>query len=555
MIANSFFSLLILSIGSFFLPKEKYSRFFSGSLFVLGAILFFEALRGWLGAENSLLTWNWIEIKNRHIQFDLSSDSLTYLKLVPAACVWIFCLFQNLFTPYEDRRLRLSGLMCLNMAFTILLFNAGDLFVFLVSSFLITISGLYLNNDNESKKDYIFYALISDMCLFLACAVIYSEVELFDLKSLSLYAEKGESALFVALLLLFSVFIKVGMFLFHLPFFKLTDLTFSRQLFMSFANLPLVGICIYEQFFPLLSNFALTQVLLLCFCLFTFAYGSIGSVVYEDIREKLICFNMIFWSFVLGSSFQAQTFDFEMYNGLFIIFFALNALTGSLISAASNESFVTKMGGFLKPLWFHFILYIIWFVVFSAWVYKKQDLNNPALSLFLFILVLFSLGSFLKKVFLGETRADDMVWALLKNTNVWAWLPSVLILGFGISRLLTSPQQDAWLVLGAISLILLSLFKNPFFALEKYNEDEDLQTSEFCSDFYDWIIVTPINVIGKILWLLIDFLIIEKTFLTSISDTVKFLINISQKIHKVSIMAYILLSLLGLGIVWVSVWR
>ena len=82
-----------------------------------------------------------------------------------------------------------------------------------------------------------------------------------------------------------------------------------------------------------------------------------------------------------------------------------------------------------------------------------------------------------------------------------------------------------------------------------------MQLSEFFKRFYELVLLTPITVLGRILWLTIDFVIIERTIINSLSDVIKFLIRISQKIHQSSLLNYILLALCGLGIIFLYVGR
>ena len=96
----------------------------------------------------------------------------------------------------------------------------------------------------------------------------------------------------------------------------------------------------------------------------------------------------------------------------------------------------------------------------------------------------------------------------------------------------------------------LLLVIHPLRGLSRFYADEELQLSEFFKRFYELLILTPITVLGRILWLTIDFVIIEHTIINSLSDMIKFLIRISQKIHQPQLLNYILLTLCGLGVVF-----
>ena len=554
MLVNLFILLSLLGGISFFLPKDKYSRFFSAILFAVTAGYALQLVPAYQAGAAEPFVFHWIQYKSLHIDINLSANQRNFTGLLPLGIVLLFALFGNIFSRQETRRLRLGGLMCVNLAFLLLLLCANNLIVLMMSALLIGITTLYVINDYEAKKTYIFYDLISDMALFTAFAVIYSQFHQVELSVLTRYAREGEHIPLVAGLLLLSLLIKNGLFLFHNQLLSFRDLNFNRLIFLSFSSLPVVGILIYEKALPLLSAFEYSRLIIASAVVLSAVYALGGTLIYDDIKEKTLCFNMLFWAFLYALSLSTPQFSFSACFPLFLLMLSLNGLIHALSAAASDEIYMSRMGGFYKKLWLLLLFFIFWFAVFSAEVLSWKTLS-PLVRfeqiLFVFAMAL-ALSHFLREAFFGVTQADEIVSARLKILPyVDCWLPAVLICGW--YAFFRSEIPFSFLIMFAVFLLLLVL--HPLRRLAHYYADEELQLSEFFKRFYELVLLTPITVLGRILWLTIDFVIIERTIINSLSDVIKFLIRISQKIHQSSLLNYILLALCGLGIIFLYVGR
>ena len=549
MLVHLFLLLSLLGSVTFFLPKDKFSRFFSAMLFLAAGIGFGNLVQAYHSVHAEPFVFHWIQYKTLHIDINLSSNQRNFIQILPFCVVSLFSLFGNIFSRQETRRLRLGGLMCINLAFLLLLVCANNLIVLMISSFLIGITTLYIINDYDSKKTYIFYNLISDMALFTSCAIIYSRFHQVELSVLSRYAREGEHVSLVALLILLSLMIKNGLFLFQNQLLSFRDVNFNRMMFLSFCSLPVVGMLIYEKALPLLSSFEYTGILIGTSAAFSALYALGGALVYDDVKEKTLCFNMLFWAFLYALSLSMPQFSFASCYPLLLLMLALNGLIHALSASASDEIYASKMGGFVKMLWPQFMFFIIWYAVFAQNVFvlvKQTPVLNFESGIFALAIAL-ALAHLLREAFFGTTHADDIVCARLQTLPYTdCWLPAVLICCFYAVPL----SKVSVAGISALVVFGLLLVIHPLRALSRFYTDEELQLSEFFKRFYELLILTPITVLGRILWLTIDFVIIERTIINSLSDMIKFLIGISQKIHRPQLLNYILLTLCGLGVVF-----
>ncbi len=554
MLVHLFLLLSVLGGATFFLPKDKFSRFFSALLFLAAGIGVWNLIQASRSAHAEPFVFHWIQYKTLHIDINLSSNLRNFIQIMPFGIVLLFSLFGNIFSRQETRRLRLGGLMCINLAFLLLLVCANNLIVLMISAFLIGITTLYIINDYDSKKTYIFYNLVSDMALFTACAIIYSRFHQVELSVLSRYAREGEHVSLVALLILLSLMIKNGLFLFQNQLLSFRDINFNRMIFLSFCSLPVVGMSIYEKALPLLSSFEYTGIIIGTAAALSTLYALGGALIYDDIKEKTLCFNMLFWALLYALSLAMPQFSFAACYPLLLLMLALNGLIHALSASASDEVYASKMGGFAKMLWPQLVFFIIWYAVFVQNVFalaKPAPILNFELGTFAFAVAL-ALAHLLRQAFFGTTRADDIVCARLRTLPYAdCWLPAVLICGF-YALPLSKISVPAGMTLAVFVLLLVM---HPLRGLSRYYADEELQLSEFFKRFYELLILTPITVLGRILWLTIDFVIIERTIINSLSDMIKFLIRISQKIHQPQMLNYILLTLCGLGIIFLYAGR
>ena len=554
MLVHLFLLLSVLGGATFFLPKDKFSRFFSALLFLAAGIGVWNLIQASRSAYAEPFVFHWIQYKTLHIDINLSSNLRNFIQIMPFGIVLLVSLFGNIFSRQETRRLRLGGLMCINLAFLLLLVCANNLIVLMISAFLIGITTLYIINDYDSKKTYIFYNLVSDMALFTACAIIYSRFHQVELSVLSRYAREGEHVSLVALLILLSLMIKNGLFLFQNQLLSFRDINFNRMIFLSFCSLPVVGMSIYEKALPLLSSFEYTGIIIGTAAALSTLYALGGALIYDDIKEKTLCFNMLFWALLYAVSLTMPQFSFAACYPLLLLMLALNGLIHALSASASDEVYASKMGGFAKMLWPQLVFFIIWYAVFAQNVFalaKPAPILNFELGTFAFAVAL-ALAHLLRQAFFGTTRADDIVCARLRTLPYTdCWLPAVLICGF-----YALPLSKISIPAGmALAVFVLLLVMHPLRGLSRYYADEELQLSEFFKRFYELLILTPITVLGRILWLTIDFVIIERTIINSLSDMIKFLIRISQKIHQPQMLNYVLLTLCGLGIIFLYAGR
>lgn len=551
MIINIFLSLIGLSVTTSVFPKAKFSRLLSSLLFLLVGVLFINFFQHWQTQTSSPFVFHWVQLNSLHIDINLSSNFRNYLNIFPSFLVLLVCLLNNTASPHEQKRLRLGGLMCLNLAFIMLMLCAGNFVVLMVGSLLTSIVGIYIINDYDSKRIYIFYDLISDMALFAAFALVYGQFNQVGLSVLTRYGKEGQYPHLVCGLLLVSVFIKNGLFLFQNQLLAFRELTFNRLIFLSFCGIPVAGVILYTKIFGLLLSFDYIVYVVAAFAVLTAVYGLLGTLIYDDIKEKVICFNMLFWSFIYGVSIYSQNLKVIDYTELFVLWFAFNNLVYAIVVSASTEFLVSKMGGFFKALWPECLglVALFYLIMQNLLPHLHQGAYQDVWIIGFLLIFGVALAHLIREIFFGKTHADDMVYAWLKISSPVFWFPALLIIAwFGYWQ-----NYISWSLGIGLGAFLLLIAAYPLRIFRRFYDDEELQLSEFFYRFYEILIIAPITIVGRILWLTVDFLIIERTIINALNNLMRLLITLSQKIHQPSLLNYVLLTLLGLVLMFIYV--
>ena len=156
----------------------------------------------------------------------------------------------------------------------------------------------------------------------------------------------------------------------------------------------------------------------------------------------------------------------------------------------------------------------------------------------------------LYRIYWGKENSGAYVIALLKNMSTPIWAILMLGLGFGLwqcgaeTPLLIYGLYGLWLVLSCLGI---------FRFLEPLDEMEIIQDTDFFKGLYHYVIVAPISLLGRILWLSIDFLIIERSVIGGISEMTSLAIRGLQRIQNTTWLNYLFMLLVGLAIILLGI--
>lgn len=543
MILNLFLSLLAIGVLANFNFKEKYSKVFSFLLWFAAGIIFYRFILEWRSGANIPFVYHWLEYNALYVNINLSSTPFVYNAVFPVFLVTLTALLINAFLNYETEKLEFVSAAMFNLAFFIALICSENLIQLLISSTIIGVMGFYIINDIEAREKYVFYNFLADMGLFAVFAIIYGRLGNVFLTDLGSFAKLGAHRDLVAILLLVSVFIKSGLFLFHNQLLDLSSINFNRLLLLVYGSAPLAGVVILHKTMPLLKISQYSVPLIQIIAVLSMLWGFINSLVNDNIKDRSTYFAMMIYGYIYSLVALGQLQTPEDLCPFVLLGYILGLNLFMIYLSSSNELYISKMGGFLKGLKITFAFSLLVVFAYIQTVLKDIDDVNYLWSTSLLCFGLISLAHFYHQVFLGRSQADERVLALLKNAGVYILLPALALGGFLIyHNYLFSPQ-----IFYAFLVFLLLMVIQPFRPLVSLAEYEAIQEEDYFEKLYEAVILTPIRIIGRVLWLLVDFILIERTIISSLNESTSLLVRLTAKLHTSSLWSYLLLSLFGLG--------
>lgn len=527
MIANLFFSLIAAGFAAEAAAKARYERLWSLLLLGILALLGFNFWEnGQLGVVETF-AFHWIDTSLMRVDVNLNTDAAVYGLAAPFVLLTGMSVFYNTFYNAETDKLRLNGLLLLNLAAVILVICAQNFMQLLTAVCIADVLCLFMINDIEGKRRYVFYNLLADMGLFTLFALIWKQTGSISLSALSGYHQPGQYPELTVGLLLFCAFIKSGMFLFQGGFLNLAGLSFNRILSVSYCATPLIGILLLIKAYPLLGNVPYAPVVLELFGGLTLLWAFVGAISIDNLKDKALYFNLMFYALMVGLLSLGLNPLLKLLPGLLLAGSLLNILWMMTAVSASNELFVSNMGDFARPLKTVFVLALLLTFALVQGITEAAAPQNERWVYVFAVVLLTALAHVLYQIFLGKTNADERVWAFLKNPPLLFLFPVAAAVVFMI---LQSGFYHAgvWYVYAAF---LLVLFSGPLRRLRRLYDSEAVQEADWFDDMYETLLVAPVKILGRILWLTIDFLIIERTIVSSLSGGTALLVRILDRMH------------------------
>jgi len=543
MLLDFIFILLSAAVISEILPKNRTSWLWTLLLLLLvaysGSYLFMGN-----SAILQQIAYPWLQTPNLEINLNINLDVQNLPAVQGLWLMTLIALLGNWGYPGEKSPNSLNGLLLLNLLSTLFLTFAENYVQLLVALGLGDVLVFGMINDFSAKRKYIYANFLADMGILSICSVIMGQSGNMHIGLLSTYFETGHHRDFVAILLLICIFVKSGLFLFQGIYMDMASLLFNRLSVILYMATPLAGYILLNKLSVLLNVSQFTYPILYIFSGLSVLWGAWGFVALDNIRYKAVYLSMMFWGmvyFLTASGHQTALAPFMAL--LFSAYLFSHTLT--LVNlASSNEVYVSEMGGFGRHIPFTFGLSVLLMAAyFCAWGKLEPSSPYAVWTFGAAISVLFA--HFCTQVYLGKSNADERVVALLKNPlPLWG-----IGLMFGAAAVFYIYPQNLLLTVCLGGVFLLCLLLRPLRKLTTLYGKAWLQDNNYLDNFYDLVLNTPIKVVGRVLWLTVDFVFIERTLISFIRNVFNFLIFIVRKLNSNTYFMNILYILFGIAVV------
>ena len=250
----------------------------------------------------------------------------------------------------------------------------------------------------------------------------------------------------------------------------------------------------------------------------------------DNIKERAVYYTMMFYAYIY---ILISLNHLELYTQLpllVICAYLLNLNICLIYQASSYELYASKMGGFISGMRFTFVLSL-----FTVFVILQTVLGHCTETIYhcgtvFAVFMLIALAHLYHQVYFGEKKADERVMALLRNPAWYLLIPAIIIAAALVWLNHYWPARIFYVYAGFLLLIVVY----PFRKLENLAELEALQEEDYFEKLYNAVIITPIKILGRILWLLVDFILIERTIISSLNQGTALLIRAAGWINSPS---------------------
>ncbi len=492
----------------------------------------------------------WLPYKGFKANLNLSSSAGLVKVLLPLLGIMLFLQYQNLVYNKDSSQQNYNAMLLLGIPAFILLFNSHDFVQLLSGSCCFTLISFYLINQPEAREKSLYYYFFAEMCLFTALAIVFSGLDNINLSSFERYLKKGRHKDLIAVLVLAAIFAKSGLFLFQNKLLDLQKISFPRLMTFCFMGNPLAAMLLFVMLRPLWSSSELSAPIIQIVLAVSLLWGFLGALLIDSLKAKALYLNLMFYAFCFALLFHNQ----KAFEGIVIYLLPLqlllNYLLYSVVLAASDEVYVSEMGSFFRPLKLNYFISLAGIAVYAA---VLQKFMAPAAAPYFYAFggaMLVALAHIFYQIYFAADNAGDYVRARLSNLRWIIILP--LVAGLLGTLYWSGNYKAGWLYAGLAVWVAFSRLGILRF-LSRLNDSEWVQEADLLQKIYSLFIIAPVRVLGRVLWLSIDFVIIERTIIGSISQTTGVLVRGLQRVQNTTWINYLFMLLLGLGIIVVCV--
>lgn len=547
MLIEVFLFLAVAGILPVAIKGKRLSFVYLFLLTVSMALMLYYFYQNWQQGTKDNFTYDWVSSPYYPVRIHLFSNIMHYAQIFPFFLISVIMIIFNCFSKIEKRKLEQNGLICLNLAALMMLICSENTIQLLTSACVIDILGFYIIHESSARRKYIFYNLMSDMGLFMLFALIWGYTESIRLSEFGKYFEQGEHRDLVCILLLLCLFIKSGLFLFQTPLLNWNMLNMRTIMALSYLSTPISGYILLAKTLPLLPLSKYSEPLIMFFAYASIIWGTIGAIIIDNLRSKAIYLNMSVSGLIYALLQTGLTIESPTFSALILSGFLLNCSLLMVALGSSNEVYVSAMGGFISNLKFSFIITLCCTLAFIQTLLTISKTYNWPVIIELGLISI-SLASIWSHIYFGASKADERVIALLKNPPL-IYEGIILLLTMYVLNINGVPN---WYAISILSTILLVSVSGILNKISKVYDNNQIQETDLVSDIYRYVIIGPVKVLGRVLWLTIDFLVIERTIIYTLRNTVNLLIELFQKIHTQAKWAYPFFLILGCGMIYFS---
>lgn len=542
MISQIIIELGLLSLLFMWKNKKKYDTIAGGLFTILFAVLFYRFITAWSLHQESEFVLLWDSSKSGDIRLNINSTLQNYQMIFPFFVITLLSMLNNLFFRYENHKKTIILCMALNFMCLIMLIASDNFIQMITFVFIIDIISQLLIKDVNASRGYAIYNLIADMGLFLVFALLRGNDISLNLGNFSLKAINHQN--FAAILILLSLVIKLGFFIFHTYLLDLTSTKFHRLILVFYLSSPIVAIILLTKLSIFLHHFVYFDILMNILIYLSLLWGGVGLILITELKSKAVYMNMMLLSILTKLALPVDFTWNNQFSVLLILAFSLNVCLYYLHYYLTREnSFSNKFkSANVKPIYFLIAVWTLVLAAFSMDLFSFYTDDNK-----------YSLLGFISLFLFGSAHTFSQSVQLVKQqmyTENYDKRP-FLILGiimFLSCVVLVRNYTLYWpFALFTILTFLMFLFLFPMrFVFKDVGSYDKLQQLDFFPKLYNVILFNPIRATGKAITLFVDFMFFEKTLRGLVNTISGFIIRTFRQLSRNGLVRYVTWILLSI---------
>lgn len=535
MLHETILYLLFIGFFSFFHTREKYDSFFSFVFMAFACLVFAFFLMDWHVLSDSAQVFVLNRSHEGHVNLDIVSSKQNYVLIFPFFVNTLLALMNNQIFKYEQHKKYKLSLFVLNLTSFIFLIAGNNFIQLMTFVFIIDILSQILISDANAAQRYSVYNLVADMGLFLVLSMLQGKLPNLDVGNISHYYETGHHRDFIMFVVMFSLFIKFGLFLFQGYWLDLKSAKFHNLYFLPYLSTPMAALILFIKFYPLLVVSPSFLPLLNTIIILSMVWGTLGAIFNRQLKEKFVYCNMLGIAFLV-KALEMANFAWNMnFSYILMSLFVFNLCLYYLHYELDRGHAKNKPAIYVILLML--LLNLVCLVSLGA---QLAEQNNVLwLSSFAFILLLLMAHLF---VFVFPKVQNKSPLKIYDFRSILVMLFSGGLLFY----LCFEAISCSWCVWFALATFVALLFVLSFRIVRLSDSLYfKIQNIDLFSLIYEKCIILPIKRAGVLFNILVDLIFLERTLWPFISSLNGFIIKSYRYITRLGIVYCLLSSLLG----------
>ena len=534
--------LLAVAGASMLITHGRRRRIWS-VLILLSLVIFSIFLSYQVDTQHHQFIHPWLSYDNLKAQFNISADiSLQYL-FTHLFVLLLGLIYLNTISFDEKHSLNFNTVLLLGFSCLAFAASSQDFVQLIFSSSMLSILCFYIPDIDSPKKKLFSVLFFAEMSMFIAFCIIYGQTENIGFAKIINYNIEGKHKDLVTTLLLFSVGCKMGLFLLNSQYFNLKDIKSTRLIGVVSVFMPLSGLITIEKLFFLLSSPSIPKEVFIYWCQISMISSLLVIIINNNIKTKGIAFGL------LGNAFCAMlVFDNgkSLYNQVFfvllvsVIFFMIVYIA---VRAASEEANASYLGGFWRITKQNCATALI---LCASILFMLPQFGCDIKSYFYSISCLLSLASLIKLIYFGKPRSNEKIISFAVNAPYSYQIP---LLALGVFLFWYNNQYSLLLpyIYTLSFAVIVILFPSDYFI--RFG-NLSIWQSGLLNNTYEVLLIRPLKVIARFLWLVFDVVVIERNVIATLSHSTKALVLGIRKTQENEYLGYIIYIILGFALIF-----